>query len=272
MPLVTFVTTCMGRLAHLQRSLPTWVGQPDSNVLVVDWSCPDRCGDWVEANHPAVKVVRVPGQRHFNVSAARNLGARASDAPWLAFIDADILLPDGFAGEVFPALREQAYWRPDNPLPDLAGTVLVGRAAFEAVGGYDEALEGWGTEDGDLYQRLRWAGLCRERFSAQGMEALRHGDEVRVAHAPLRDRDAGWLVNRTYLEAKWALLRLEEEPLDLAARRDLYARVRQEVLAGLEAGRLPAMEFTLPLRRMLPGLEIERVFAFRVRPREGQGG
>lgn len=48
MPLLTFVTTCRGRLAHLRRSLPTFVAQPDAEVVVVDYDCPERSGEWVE--------------------------------------------------------------------------------------------------------------------------------------------------------------------------------------------------------------------------------
>lgn len=268
MSLVTIVTTCMGRLAHLQRSLPTWVRQPGASVVVVDHSCPEGAGDWVEACHPGVAVVRMPGRARFNASAARNAGARVADSPWLAFIDADVLLPEGFAARVFPLLEAGAYWRPDDRLPDLMGTVLVPREAFEAAGGYDEALEGWGNEDGDLYRRLKWTGLGRRTFPAAGIEAIRHGDAERMAHAEIQDRNVSWLVNRTYLEAKWGLDRIGDEPLDLAARKALYGRIRADVLAGLEEGRLPELSFALPARRMLPGLDIECVFAFRVRPRE----
>ncbi len=270
MPLVTFITTCMGRLAHLKRSLPTWVVQPEAAVVVVDHSCPDGAGDWVASAHPGVSVIRMPGRPHFNISAARNAGAGAAQSPWLAFIDADVLLPEDFGARVFPLLHPEAYWRPEDPTPDLVGTVLVPRAAFEAAGGYDEALEGWGNEDGDLYRRLKWAGLRRGNFPAAGMEAIRHDDAARTAHARIKDRNVSWLVNRTYLEAKWGLLRLSEDPLDLEARRALYAQVRDHVLAGLAQDALPSLEFSLPPRRMLPGLEIERVFAFRVRP-AGEG-
>src|SRR5262249_23829435 len=49
-PRVWFITTCMGRLAALRRSLPTLCGQPNSRVVVVDYSCPEQAGAWVETH------------------------------------------------------------------------------------------------------------------------------------------------------------------------------------------------------------------------------
>ena len=69
-----FVTTCMGRLAALRQSLGPMVAQGGS-CIVVEYSCPESAGDWVEANHKAARVIRVPGQDRFNASAARNVGA-----------------------------------------------------------------------------------------------------------------------------------------------------------------------------------------------------
>ena len=89
MAFITFVTTCRGRLRHLRETLPTFVRQPDAAVVVVDYSCPEACGDWVEANFPHVEVVRSPDSPRFELSRARNLGAARVRSPWICFIDAD---------------------------------------------------------------------------------------------------------------------------------------------------------------------------------------
>ena len=109
MPLVSYISTCMGRLEHLRRALPTWLAQPDSEVVVVDWSCPDGSGDWVKAHHAQAGVVRVPGRAHFNLAAARNAGAARASGRWLCFVDADVLLDPGFSVLVHPLLDPAAY-------------------------------------------------------------------------------------------------------------------------------------------------------------------
>src|SRR5262245_54418958 len=94
---LTLVTCCMGRLAHLRQSLPAMAAQPNCSCVVVDYSCPEQCGDWVAEAFPQVTVVRVPGRASYSPSAARNRGAAAADTPWFCFIDADVIPSGRFA-------------------------------------------------------------------------------------------------------------------------------------------------------------------------------
>ena len=269
MPLVSYISTCMGRLEHLRRALPTWLAQPDSEVVVVDWSCPDGSGDWVKAHHAQAGVVRVPGRAHFNLAAARNAGAARASGRWLCFVDADVLLDPGFSVLVHPLLDPAAYLLSEGGPHELMGTVVVPADAFRAVGGYDEAIEGWGAEDHDLYTRLRWRGLERRRYPHHVLSSIPHDESQRVAHAALKDRGLNWMVNRAYLEAKWSYLKLREEELDLEARRDLYRHVRATILEALESGRHPELAFSLGWRRLVSGVEYESSFTVRLRPAGG---
>ena len=63
-PKYSIVTTCMGRLDHLKESLPAMLAQPDSEVIVVDYSCPQGTGDYVAKHFPAARVVRVEGREN----------------------------------------------------------------------------------------------------------------------------------------------------------------------------------------------------------------
>jgi len=157
---MTIVTACMGRLAYLRQSLGRMVAQPGCSCVVVDYSCPDGSGDWVAAHHPAVRVVRVPGQTRFSVPRARNAGLRAIETPWVCFCDADVVPESSFIDAVRPLLRPGSYYRP-APLDDtgLYGTFIALRADLERVGGYDEVYQGWGDEDVDLYRALEFVGL-----------------------------------------------------------------------------------------------------------------
>src|SRR5690349_8864227 len=93
---ITYITTCKGRLGHLKETLPRAVAQ-GLKCIVVDYSCPESSGAWVESNFPDVTVVRVEGQAGFSAAKARNAGAAVADTPWLAFVDADIVLAPRFA-------------------------------------------------------------------------------------------------------------------------------------------------------------------------------
>src|SRR5262245_62089015 len=93
---VAFVVTCMGRLAHLQQTLPRLVEYEDCECVVVDYSCPERSGEWVEQNYPRVTVARVPGQKGFSKSIAINRGVEEASAPWICLTDADYFLDPAY--------------------------------------------------------------------------------------------------------------------------------------------------------------------------------
>src|SRR5574343_1128333 len=106
-----FVTTCKGRLHHLQQTLPLIVAEAPDEIVVVDYGCPQGSGDWVEANYPQVKVVRVTDDDGFRLARARNLGAAACSAPWICFIDADIRVGSGFVAWMRANARQRHYYR-----------------------------------------------------------------------------------------------------------------------------------------------------------------
>ena len=233
MPGISFITTCMGRLDHLQKSLPTWKVQPNSEIVVVDYSCPQRSGDWAEATHPGVKVVRMEGEPHFNRCRARNAGAGAASGGWLCMVDADVLLAPDFTATVEPLLEAVCFYRAEQGAAiDLVGTALISRSAFDAVGGYDEVMEGWGAEDHDLYIRLQHTGQRLAPFPARLLKSIPHGDELRTQNAAIRDCNLGWNVNRLYIEGKVSLWRMLGVPPALETRRSLYNLVRRAVMEG----------------------------------------
>ncbi|HKY66766.1 MAG TPA: glycosyltransferase, partial [Acidimicrobiales bacterium] len=116
-------------------------------------------------------------------AAARNVGWRASSAPWVAFVDDDVDPPLGWV----QALRADVFGAPSDvgavqgrievPLPrgrrptdwerNVAGLdgatwitadMVVRRGALEAVGGFDERFPRAYREDTDLALRLLDAG------------------------------------------------------------------------------------------------------------------
>jgi len=179
MPELCFITTCMGRLAHLQQTLGRLVSQAHSSCIVVDYSCAEQCGKWVEQTYPQAKVIRVPGERYFRLSDARNVGAASADAPWLCLVDADVRLDPRFAEAVLPLLQPGFYLRANPWSKGLWGTVICTRQDFDKVDGYDEVFQGWGAEDDEFYGRLNWLGLKLKGFPASLLEQLTHSDDLR---------------------------------------------------------------------------------------------
>ena len=232
--------------------------------MVVDYACPDRTGDWVEANHPSVRVVRVPGQRHFNLAAARNAGARHADAPWICFVDADVVLDPGFTPALLEVLAPAGYYRVLAGDGGVGGTFACARADFERVGGYDEVYRGWGEEDNDLYDALQFIGLEQRSLPANRLLHLPHGDDERTRFYPVADRLLGHAVNRVYRILKWDTARLRRELLTIDMRRALYDKIAEVVTASIQGGRTGELAVRLPDGIVPGGWSLTRQLTYRL--------
>ena len=152
-----------------------------TEIVAVDNGSTDGSAEYLEATWAgAIRVLRTPGAR---VGEVRNVGARATTAELLSFVDADCVLDEDYYEEARVALADpsvdatgaryelphdplwiERVWdamhreaRPNGPVDYLnAGNFVVRRAAFDAVGGFDAHLES--GEDAELGQRLRRGG------------------------------------------------------------------------------------------------------------------
>lgn len=273
---IAFIVTCKGRLHHLRQTLPLLARQPDSECVVVDYDCPDLAHRWVAEHFPAVRIVRVKDKPYFNISHARNLGAQASSAPWLCFVDADILVAEGFVAALSPGLREGFHYRPRPLSWDQWGTFLCGRSDFERIGGYDEVLAGWGSEDNDIFHRLESGGCRSAPFPGSLISSLQHGDGERTRHHEFRDMWLNQRINALYLQVKYDLARqLGKTALDRDVRQTIYSEIRrtvsQDAARGVSSSRF---EVTLPEgteARLMPGWGLRRRMVYEMAPLSGAG-
>jgi glycosyltransferase involved in cell wall biosynthesis len=240
-----FITTCRSRLASLKESLPTFVAQPKTSCVVVDYDCPQNTAAWVKKNFPMVRVVHATDCPRFELSRARNLGAEAADAPWLCFVDADVQLAPKFAATVLPLLEPRCFYQSDPRPPELWGTCICHRDDFRRIEGYDDVLQGWGAEDGDFYARLKMIGTRLRTFAAELLTPLPHDPEARVQHYEVKDHWLNCAANRVYCRAKFDLMLIKQGNLPLQARTKLYDRLYRATLEAQADGE--PLEFGIPL-------------------------
>ena len=275
-PAISLVTSCKGRLSSLKQSLPRMVAQAHAEIIVVDYDCPQGSGAWVAAEYPAVRVVQIAGEPVFNVARARNLGAQAARAQWLFFVDADVMLDEHFVEQVLPRLRMGAFYSMANSHPGTVGTVICRREDFVALEGYDEVLQGWGTEDRDFYIRLAMRGCAHEVLPAAGIRAIEHDDDARVYYYEIKDRWLSQRINASYVQIKHDLARqFDSLQLPLAVRREVYAQVRQAFTcsAAAEPG-AARIQITLPaeLAVRFYGWRMKRIWTYEVEPVQQAAG
>ena len=264
-PVISYVTTCKGRLEHLKQSLPRLMAQPQAEVVVVDYDCPDGAGAWVEKEWPAARVVRVKNTPLFSAARSRNLGAQAARGEWLCFTDADIVLSADHGRLLTDRLRPGTYfWNAVAP-----GHILCARSDFLAVAGYDEVLEGWGQEDMDLVTRLDLLGRERQLLPAELFTVIDHGDEVRNRHHQ-HEANVSNLINGLYCQVKRDMMLEYGEPgLPRAVRQSIYNEARAAVVQVIEQGKpQAAVTVTLPKHRvrLAMGWRIERSWNYVLQP------
>jgi len=229
-PKYSIVTICKGRLHHLVRSLPAMLRQPFAEVVVVDYACPDGTADYVAANFPAARVVRVTDAASFNASHARNLGAGAALGDVFVFVDADVVLADSFIAAVELGLGPNQYAKFAEPtIPrdnSVQGTCVIHRRHFELIGGYDEVLTNYGGEDLELYERLAIAKIGRLTIDQREVvEVIDHGRAERTRFFEIAP-EPGFLIGKVYRVAMAMMIRLGDS---FVVDRELRAGVYKEV-------------------------------------------
>lgn len=242
------ITTCMGRLSHLQASLPNMVSQAAREVIVVDYSCPDGAAEYVRANFPTVRVVSIEGETYFSNWRARNSGASIARSDVLVFVDADVVLAEGAIEWLAQHLPRRAYGfftskdsasfnrsRSQLGANQLKGFHVVPSAAFRKVGGYDEVFEGYASgADTDLEDRLGLTGLKRFALDRSIIESvIEHDSASRLEHHDPSIAQS-YFAGVLYRTAKLHVVRLVRKPeLDLPVRRRLYLAAK-EAAAGFD--------------------------------------
>jgi len=235
-PLITYITTCKGRLEHLKQTLPRVAAQPSVSVVMVDYGCPEQSGRWASENFPNVRVVEVPDASGFSASNARNAGGNAAETPWLAFFDADILLGEDFFDALSRKLAPGHFYRADPATAQTWGSVICEREAYLKVGGYDPVYQGWGGEDDDFYALLEFAGCKPGGMDGRKLSEIPHSDEARTrfhADNKLKSHQR----NQVYKSVKFDVMKLSGGFLPLPLRERMYEQIRSKLESHHKSGK-----------------------------------
>lgn len=188
---VSIVTRVKNRKAHLMESLPTWLKLPVAEIVIVDWGSDDSdLAQYVDflGDDRVILVRRNAGE--FERSRAWNVGINQASAEWVFLLDCDVKVTGNvFADPMFAVPNYGNYYRPyaDRYLPSLYGCCIVLKEHWQAIGGFDEDLVGWGWEDVDFYRRLDAKGYREVTLPAGHFKPIAHADEERTAHHAQKD-------------------------------------------------------------------------------------
>lgn len=177
---VSVIIPCKNRLDHLKETLPLVLNQQysDFEVLVVDYNCPQNSGKYSEKMGAKAVYCNVD-KDEWSLSAARNRGYKVATGEMLLFLDADAILTDPLFIQKHVDYCVDGSFICGWGYHDATGCVMLRKIAFQAVGGYNELIKSWGSEDIKLYIRLQSEIAQEKRVWLGGIETIKHGDEWR---------------------------------------------------------------------------------------------
>jgi hypothetical protein len=202
-PLISYCITCKGRLSHLMETLPATLKiheeQDDVEFVLVDYDCPENCGGWAEKalldyiKSGQLRIRYVVDEPVYRPSHAKNVAHRLGRGQVLVNLDADNVAIHSFTECVRKNMvnHDIMRWSGEGAWGGGGGRIAVQRAAFYALGGYDEGMTGWGGDDDDLFDRARAMGLRCWEGSPGLLKFIEHDDRLRTQFMPDHKKQNG---------------------------------------------------------------------------------
>jgi glycosyltransferase involved in cell wall biosynthesis len=202
---VSLITAIKDRAESLEAAFATWINvRGISQIIIVDWSSKDTSViEKIARQDSRVLVARVENEIYFNHTRTKNLGINLSDGEIIVVTDADIKIHPRFR-RLFSVPRFRRLFSGSNGndklfyrgwIPGGYGTMVVRRHMLDAVGGYDERMEGWGGSDDDLYLRLTLHGFQFAYIPERLLTHIDHSEEARHVNMSIRGRKESQLIN-----------------------------------------------------------------------------
>ena len=177
---LTIVTVCMNRRQHLLSSAAHIANWPHHHEhLLLDWSSREPVRREELPNDSRITLQRVEGETCWNLCRAYNLAIHLAKGSWLLKLDADCW-PGSFDPTALIVPGTNICWFGSGPNGRI-GQFLMHRTAFEAVGGFNEVLVGYGFDDKDLKARLASCGWQIKLLPVAAVEVISHSIHERVS-------------------------------------------------------------------------------------------
>lgn len=153
---ISVVIPCYNAKDFIAEAIASVVAQGDiiGEILVVDDASTDGSADFVETlQHTLVRVIRLPQNK--GIGGARNAGIAQVQHPYIAFLDADDLWPEGRCRQLMAAMQgkpwafggiehfaeREGYALPPVQTGYFASAMLVRSDFLREVGVFDETLK-----------------------------------------------------------------------------------------------------------------------------------
>jgi len=194
---VSIICACKNRAEPLYASIKSWLLKKEiCEVIIVDWSSDESISDIINLDS-RIKVIRVNGEKYFNMSEPLNLAASVATGDALLTMATDYFFnpydeynffkryPIDDTSFVCGMSNYNSDPRTYEPIfYYLRGLLYVSRKNFLEVGGYREGeSKYYGNEDDELIGRLEKSGLKKKSIDQSWtVFHLPHTDKKRIEH------------------------------------------------------------------------------------------
>jgi hypothetical protein len=182
---LSIVTVCMNRREHLLATAPRVSSWPHHDEhVIVDWSSAEPLRREELPADPRLRLLRVEGESRWNLCRAYNFAVSQCRGARVLKLDADAWPTEAFDPQ-WPGLRQEegegAVCAFGSGPEGRKGQFLIERQLFEAVGGFNELLVGYGFDDKDLLARLlQHSGEAAASVPQEWIGVIPHSDAERA--------------------------------------------------------------------------------------------
>lgn len=214
--MITFITTCKGRLDHIKLTLRKNItNNPGATFVLLGYN-DKELAKYIyenfeeEIDNGSLVFYQFKEDVSFQMSHAKNMVARCAileGADIIVTTDADNYTGNCFNQFITEKMKEGVFLCPDFPkiksLPHgknrpqrgYAGRLVINAHDFIKMGGYNETFTTWRGEDIDMITRLQHLGYTMEFIDNKFLEAIPHSAEIRFKeypHAQVYETQGEW--------------------------------------------------------------------------------
>jgi hypothetical protein len=160
----------MGRLDQLKKTFPANLeaakafGLERIEFVILNWSSNDGLEDWLKSNYSylidagTLKYLATWEPEHYHMAKTKNITHKQASGEIVVNVDADSYVFLKYLEYVWDRLSE--YDKPKilravGTRGRPAGRIACRKKYFMELGGYDEVMELWGSDDWDFTERFQ---------------------------------------------------------------------------------------------------------------------
>lgn len=214
---VSLICVCKNRLESLRVSLSSWLLFDEiKEIIIVDWDSEESIHNLTQLD-PRIKVIRANNKKYFNLAQPLNLAASQATGDYILKVDTDYIINPYYNFFESYSVNETCFVSGAHDSPELVygpdqngeytidmaknefmnvvdyvncfsqyfrylrGMLYVSRENFLKVNGYNESIDTYGFEDGDMETKLKSLGLTHKKISYDhSLIHIPHSDKKRI--------------------------------------------------------------------------------------------